>query len=101
MFQLALDLCAMKGKCNPPAGSPPKDPTSSSPHTSTHGLYTAGQVKAFRQCSNDFSSQFVPQYDGNKQFLGYKPVAGKATMETFRSCWEPLHLDYPAPQTIA
>jgi hypothetical protein len=104
MFELlsraALDTCAMKGTCNPAAPPPQKDITSSSPHTSAHGLYTAAQVKAFRECSNDFSSQFTPQYSGTKQFLGYKPVDGKATIETFRSCWEPMHLDYPAPQTI-
>ena len=104
MFQLvslaALDMCAMKGICNPTAPPPHKDTISSSPHASTHGLYTADQVKGFRACSNDFTSQFTPQFSGTKAFLGYKPVAGKAVMESFRSCWEPVHLDYPAPQRI-
>ena len=99
MFALlaqSVDLCVTKGNCAPtPKLS--KDTTSFSAHSSTHGVYTADQIKTFRDCSNDYQSQFVPKYDENKQkILGYVPVDGKGKMEKFRNCWEPLNLAYPA-----
>ena len=92
------DQCVLKGQCAP-TSKPTKDITSFSSHTSTKGLYTADQVKAYRNCSNDYTSEFVAKFSGTKKFLGYQPSIGSGEVEKFRMCWEPLNLTYPpSPQ---
>ena len=96
---LANELCVTKGLCTP-ASEPAKDATSFAIHSSTHGVYTAEQVVQYRNCSNDFQTQFRSAWDGNpwsgKGVKGYSPIGGNGKIEAFRVCWEPLKIQYPS-----
>jgi hypothetical protein len=90
------DLCATIGQCsaNPPAG---RDPAKSAQHFSSDGLYTADQVRRFRNCSNNYTLKFDPiiKFDPSttKDALkGYKPQGGNELIESFRMCWDEIKL---------
>jgi hypothetical protein len=99
MFQtltILYDVCAMNGTCSPSGSSlPTGNPVSQAAHSSPNGVYTAEQVTRYRQCSNDYSTKFLPKWDGAKwnpkAWEGYAPVGGNAKMESFRICWEPIN----------
>jgi hypothetical protein len=94
--RLLPDLCATVGKCASVL-SPRKDPVSSAEHVSTAGIYSAGQVRRYRECSNDYQSKFDPvtQFDVTTHsfpIVGYTPINGKKEIEPFRVCWEELSI---------
>ena len=92
------EACITEGHCTP-VQEPTKDIMSFAIHTSKNGVYTADQVLQYRQCSNDFATQFKSTWDGNPWsghgVKGYSPIGGNDKVEAFRICWEPLITQYP------
>ena len=93
---LIPDICATIGQCSTKTPTL-RDPLTKAWHKSDNGLYSADQVKKFRNCSNNYTLKFDPiiKFDPKitkEVIAGYKPQGGNAIMESFRMCWDEIQL---------